>query len=176
MVQITKTSVEVLDPRLNSRTFSEDLMDQIFVRTHTGDLRAGTIGTDYVLTIGNVTFKDPDRDKVWSKGFEFLNQLAEPTQEVRDRMALLGDDPDTDAETTALIDVLTEGGLTDLGRLTIEYRQRRNETIRTAFAKFVDSPQYPAQDPTEFLDYMTTESGLQDLTLEEIRDATMVEA
>lgn len=103
-------------------------MDQLFVRCRTGELFAGRMGPVLTVTVGQVTFKGDDEGEVWTHVFKHFAQLPAPSPEYRTLMAGAAGEED-DAQAQAWIDALTEGGMSDLGLLTEQYRRDRRAQI-----------------------------------------------
>jgi hypothetical protein len=154
------------DPRLTIATFAQDLFEQIHLRAKTGDFKAGLIGTDYYVLIGNEAFSSKSKDEAWTVAFGLLFNTTEPTPELRAKMDLAGETiSEEDITTPVLIEALTEGGMTALGRATEQAREERKGKLKEVLPKFLAS--HGAFDSVEsMLESLASETGISFTAME----------
>lgn len=149
----------LVDPRLTMANFAQDLFEQVHLRTKTGDFRAGFIGDEYHILIGTDVVVAKSKDEAWEAAFQLLFATSEVTPELRARMELEGSTvKEVDVQTAPLIEVLTEGGMTALGRATEQARLERKAILKKALPEFLAS--HGAFDSVEsMLESLATELG-----------------
>lgn len=121
------------DPRLSLATFAQDLMEQVFLRVRTGDMRAGQLHDKYVIVVGDHVFEGSP-EKAWTGLFCHIMDQKDPTADDRARFEEAGSGVDEEAaeKTAQIIEALTEGGMTQLGQATEAERQERRKKILDA--------------------------------------------
>lgn len=173
-----------MDAKLaNSVLFVSDFMEVAMnLLGHTSIRAHDRVGPNsgYVIMIGgNLKIEGKDKLEAFSKLFKILaSEKPHWTQEELDNIALEQVERDR-REFQELLEVLTEGGMSDVGKEIQQVREETKEGIRGALISIKEEFKRYPRDIEKLMAEVRERSGIQSLELEEVlsvvRELTILE-
>lgn len=152
------------DPRLTLPNFAQGVIEHLFLRCRTGDLKAGQVGEEFQVWAGNRLYTGPTADEAWSAFFKDLPSYDEITPEGRQAMMDAGREVEQEenAQFQETLEALTEDGLSELGTLAEGAKADRQSKIIEALLK-IREEKTEFSNVLDFVRAVADKAGLEEV-------------
>lgn len=163
------------DPRVTRTTFAEDLLEQVFLRTRTGDFKAGQVDGEYQVWLGNRLYAAADPHDAWSAALRDLvdaKPLSPSEREAVDEAAAAAE-AEEQAQSDTLIDTLTEDGMSPVGEAVTALRAERDRALDNAYDRMMEESLKYGQQlpryPEDWISELTQRTDLDEIDISEVK-------